>query len=85
MAICRFNPHTHAGCDGIEGVDTTVIPVSIHTPTQGVTSGVPVYTAGTEVSIHTPTQGVTTLRPSYPSSPSVSIHTPTQGVTKTKN
>ena len=32
-----FNPHSHAGSDG-ETLDITeIVPISIHTPTQGVT------------------------------------------------
>ena len=37
-AVC-FNPHTHAGCDGSERYKEIEALVSIHTPTQGVTSG----------------------------------------------
>ena len=33
-----FNPHTHAGCDRDEIVSSLSINVSIHTPTQGVTT-----------------------------------------------
>ena len=33
-----FNPHTHAGCDLIEVIQPRPLCVSIHTPTQGVTS-----------------------------------------------
>ena len=33
----RFNPHTHAGCDNVHNVSGASFPVSIHTPTQGVT------------------------------------------------
>ena len=37
--ICKsFNPHTHAGCDSRYPVVTIVPNVSIHTPTQGVTT-----------------------------------------------
>ena len=54
-----FNPHTHAGCDK-SSVDSTLNNlVSIHTPTQGVTHGVPGMFPVRGVSIHTPTQGVT--------------------------
>ena len=57
--MCSFNPHTHAGCD-IEITDAQVIEeVSIHTPTQGVTSTCAKYVLIVVVSIHTPTQGVT--------------------------
>ena len=35
-----FNPHTHAGCDYLQFLlHITVLKVSIHTPTQGVTYG----------------------------------------------
>ena len=37
LLIKRFNPHTHAGCDGFPANITDIIVVSIHTPTQGVT------------------------------------------------
>ena len=33
-----FNPHTHAGCDNVHNVSGASFPVSIHTPTQGVTA-----------------------------------------------
>ena len=33
----RFNPHTHAGCDGLIVIVDSIKEVSIHTPTQGVT------------------------------------------------
>ena len=32
-----FNPHTHAGCDGLIVIVDSIKEVSIHTPTQGVT------------------------------------------------
>ena len=76
-----FNPHTHAGCDEINPGTHDIIDVSIHTPTQGVTS---VYRGGdfcNNVSIHTPTQGVTSPIWGDGSQLLVSIHTPTQGVT----
>ena len=38
-----------------------VAPVSIHTPTQGVTDGTAACNASSVVSIHTPTQGVTEI------------------------
>ena len=34
-----FNPHTHAGCDAEQAQLQRDWQVSIHTPTQGVTSG----------------------------------------------
>ena len=54
-----FNPHTHAGCDTVDGIVWYQYSVSIHTPTQGVT--LEFLTVGDygKVSIHTPTQGVT--------------------------
>ena len=56
-------------------------PVSIHTPTKGVTDE-EIYQPGlTNVSIHTPTKGVTHKPHPTPSRLDVSIHTPTKGVT----
>ena len=60
------------------------ITVSIHTPTQGVTSYMDLFLARTKVSIHTPTQGVTLGEDFYRYGIGVSIHTPTQGVTITR-
>ena len=54
-----FNPHTHAGCDFTIVKISGILLVSIHTPTQGVTSFTAVTLQVGEVSIHTPTQGVT--------------------------
>ena len=56
-----FNPHTHAGCDKIMEGEVSLTDVSIHTPTQGVTSINFIGNKLTTVSIHTPTQGVTTV------------------------
>ena len=56
-----FNPHTHAGCDFWRTSSSELIPVSIHTPTQGVTCYAIRWTPARCVSIHTPTQGVTHL------------------------
>ena len=56
-----FNPHTHAGCDFWRTSSSELIPVSIHTPTQGVTCYAIRWTPARCVSIHTPTQGVTTV------------------------
>ena len=57
--INSFNPHTHAGCDSAASSSWGNPPVSIHTPTQGVTEVKRKGIAGMRVSIHTPTQGVT--------------------------
>ena len=76
-----FNPHTHAGCDIISMILLCVIMVSIHTPTQGVTSETLLYSCWSGVSIHTPTQGVTGNIGYLNYKSNVSIHTPTQGVT----
>ena len=54
-----FNPHTHAGCDNVHNVSGASFPVSIHTPTQGVTIVYIGKLYHVPVSIHTPTQGVT--------------------------
>ena len=35
-----FNPHTHAGCDSFWPVIYIQVKVSIHTPTQGVTTAI---------------------------------------------
>ena len=56
-----FNPHTHAGCDVFKKKNYNEIGVSIHTPTQGVTSGGSYHIQIRRVSIHTPTQGVTVI------------------------
>ncbi len=58
-AISSLNPHTHAGCDFTIVKISGILLVSIHTPTQGVTSFTAVTLQVGEVSIHTPTQGVT--------------------------
>ena len=78
-----FNPHTHAGCDR-SGRFTLCcsMDVSIHTPTQGVTTLAAVNSRNPRVSIHTPTQGVTIVYIGKLYHVPVSIHTPTQGVTQ---
>ena len=76
-----FNPHTHAGCDFTIVKISGILLVSIHTPTQGVTSFTAVTLQVGEVSIHTPTQGVTQDKHQCKECLRVSIHTPTQGVT----
>ena len=60
-----FNPHTHAGCDTILPQSWRSLPVSIHTPTQGVTQDKRQCKECLRVSIHTPTQGVTCQRLEY--------------------
>ena len=78
-----FNPHTHAGCDFWRTSSSELIPVSIHTPTQGVTiSPHSRRPTGRSFNPHThagcdPGTGYLACR-----IPAVSIHTPTQGVTK---
>ncbi len=59
------------------GMDT----ISIHTPTQGVTSYGVVEQGQALISIHTPTQGVTDKVDMVLKMYDISIHTPTQGVT----
>ena len=59
----------------------TVIGVSIHTPTKGVTCRTLHTSIGVGVSIHTPTKGVTISRKALSEFNDVSIHTPTKGVT----
>ena len=76
-----FNPHTHAGCDNVHNVSGASFPVSIHTPTQGVTQSITSTKLIKIVSIHTPTQGVTLYNLIERAAIAVSIHTPTQGVT----
>ena len=78
----RFNPHTHAGCDYCKDNKCKIISVSIHTPTQGVTTLAAVNSRNPRVSIHTPTQGVTIVYIGKLYHVPVSIHTPTQGVTQ---
>ena len=59
ICMLGFNPHTHAGCDDYCLYLHASLHVSIHTPTQGVTSNRTVGIPLKKVSIHTPTQGVT--------------------------
>ena len=58
-SVFCFIPHTHEGCD----LDILTLfsgcPVSIHTPTKGVTCGFAESFDMPTVSIHTPTKGVT--------------------------
>ena len=54
-----FNPHTHEGCDTLKLHVNSVMTVSIHTPTKGVTLTVRYVIPPYIVSIHTPTKGVT--------------------------
>ena len=56
----NFNPHSHAGSDqAILCPLCNQVKISIHTPTQGVTSIRFVINSLAPISIHTPTQGVT--------------------------
>ena len=63
-------------------IHETYYKVSIHTPTQGVTTLAAVNSRNPRVSIHTPTQGVTIVYIGKLYHVPVSIHTPTQGVTQ---
>ena len=54
-----FNPHTHEGCDYCCIWLDIFWPVSIHTPTKGVTEFSKSMIEVIKVSIHTPTKGVT--------------------------
>ena len=56
---CRFNPHTHEGCDWFLSIAYNELAVSIHTPTKGVTFEWQACYCFNVVSIHTPTKGVT--------------------------
>ena len=38
LLLCSFNPHTHEGCDYHSIQLGQILPVSIHTPTKGVTA-----------------------------------------------
>ena len=68
-------------CDIYTPKQAGVKPVSIHTPTWGVTLLVFKAVIFFLVSIHTPTWGVTKNRWNPPVCTDVSIHTPTWGVT----
>ena len=60
----NFNPHSHAGSDGTVVIDSDTVLISIHTPTQGVTTiDYEKLQKMADISIHTPTQGVTFLPP----------------------
>ena len=75
-----FNPHTHAGCDNVHNVSGASFPVSIHTPTQGVTFLYicNVFRICFNPHTHAGCDDVTVY---FSVSAKVSIHTPTQGVT----
>ena len=57
-----FNPYSHAGSDVVQHAGDDLIPVSIHTPTRGVTERLVKTEVLSFVSIHTPTQGVTNIK-----------------------
>ena len=77
----HFNPHSHAGSDYCGWIVGAKNFISIHTPTQGVTT-VHVHALHLFIiSIHTPTQGVTAVSGVGCMRDKISIHTPTQGVT----
>ena len=75
-----FNPHTHAGCDNVHNVSGASFPVSIHTPTQGVTF---LYICNVfRICFNPHTHAGCDSRSIIKITESkVSIHTPTQGVT----
>ena len=77
-----FNPHSHAGSDLFQTTAKTSSCISIHTPTQGVTTHNIKMKPKACISIHTPTQGVTVSGISGGVDCNISIHTPTQGVTQ---
>ena len=77
----NFNPHSHAGSDTRYLRSYKHYPISIHTPTQGVTVRQSSNDDIMRISIHTPTQGVTILIRHGIRNTMISIHTPTQGVT----
>ena len=75
-----FNPHTHAGCDLFIISFISERSVSIHTPTQGVTTRLYLNSGTSSFNPHTHAGCDNRIRKTidfyY-----VSIHTPTQGVT----
>ena len=75
-----FNPHTHAGCDNVHNVSGASFPVSIHTPTQGVTFLYICNVFRICFNPHTHA-GCDYCKDNKCKIISVSIHTPTQGVT----
>ena len=54
-----FNPRTHTGCDAQMEFYIELTKVSIHAPTRGATTTVPIYQGNNIVSIHAPTRGAT--------------------------
>ena len=79
-----FNPHTHAGCDNVHNVSGASFPVSIHTPTQGVTFLYICNVFRICFNPHTHA-GCDYCKDNKCKIISVSIHTPTQGVTPRRN
>ncbi len=65
----------------IDELIKSIIRISIHTPTQEVTSFRASAMFCKMISIHTPTQGVTFDLQQKIQEDNISIHTPTQGVT----
>ena len=76
-----FNPHSHTGSDPNSKAIVVDSSISIHTPTQGVTTFRKQIHVKISISIHTPTQGVTEKLCDVRKCKGISIHTPTQGVT----
>ena len=65
IGINDFNPHSHKGSDNENGGNFLLLPISIHTPTRGVTAWYSRQIDLMNISIHTPTRGVTLAVP-YP-------------------
>ena len=79
-----FNPHTHAGCDNVHNVSGASFPVSIHTPTQGVTAATIFCSEFNKFQSTHPRRVWHWLPIPYFDDILVSIHTPTQGVTQAR-
>ena len=81
MSFRCFNPHTHEGCDTALPSREGGTPVSIHTPTKGVTKrSRHTYIFSRSFNPHTHEGCDGNQLATYPIE-SVSIHTPTKGVT----
>ncbi len=81
MAIKRFNPRTHEGCD--TGAFSGELPcdVSIHAPMKGATHVWHCSLSRTRVSIHAPMKGATFKQTVQNRRNYVSIHAPMKGAT----
>ena len=76
-----FNPRTHVGCDGDEGIRTQGGGISIHAPTWGATQKIYLNLCSSNISIHAPTWGATSSHYIKPQVSRISIHAPTWGAT----